>query len=1082
MPLQLTPLQEMRRLTRGEVPAPEPRSVVQGPGRVATRPRGNLNAQQITLAQRRASMTSAARYRLADRAEEQGGFLEQAGVQGLSAFLKILDVINTPQQMAFGAAIGLAEGTSIIQGALDGARNNLTGSDLLEALGVGKLGSVNLPIIGEITGRGVLGLPLDLLIDIPIFGAIGKAARLAKLPQLAKIAGRGIEKGGKSLRKKGLVIPKIAGRRLEAGKPEGIGQELADSLLGQYRTFQSKNERILADLVSEATRLKKGGTGRIKKTADVFGKKITDLAKREGRTVNSITRELADILERKTGVQGLIKGASRLDDFKLRPDGRVFGDHFDAAGKKIAAKVDPKVEKVTQELIDIQRGANVKTIKGKQELFPVANDLAQIKTAKQMLKKERDEAIAASRKLRAKDTRTGISVDRATPGLQKTTDTLWDVAIKDAHGDELFDLAMEAKNLFHDGLIQEINHGVGTLALDDTWLDYITHYLLPAAKTKLLSARTAGAIEFTNASRLRVHNPTHSFQLLRKWDGMTVNELNDLGRAKLLPGFEGIHFDQLFTTDISTVLAARLTRGLKARTDADIFTNAARQLGTHVDDIPKGELDNFRKLAITANQDERLKPLGLYMNNYYFEKDVARHLDSYFSTMQNPRGMHPFLEKFDRIQGIWKASTLFMFPAYHSRNFIGNLWNNNLADATMWLPNRHGPVGYYSLSADFLPARLPGQATKKGIQSLTLHGQKYSRAQMDDLLERHGIMNQFREFLAIPEVKIGVKELPGGPFLGKIPGVGKATEAGIEIGSWIENHARAAHFFSVLDKTGDAKRAAFSVKKHLFNYDELTDFEQASMRRIMPFFAWTRNNLPLQVRNIVSQPQKFSQLKDIIDFVEGEKTPPRGEDVIIHKWMKRNSPILTRVDEKGNPEYFLLGGWLPAADVGKIAEPWKILLDELSPFIKEPIEQLINFDTFLQREITEFPGQKRKFLGLNIRPSYIGWMRNIRLLSLIDSIGASVEGAIRTDPVTGKRKTGIFSDATAKPINDMILAQTLGINMRSVDRRAARAGLLAQMNDLKKILRREIRNERLANAETVRDELIDLAKRSGVQQ
>jgi hypothetical protein len=1160
-------------------------------------------------------MTSGLRYQQADRAAQKMTFLEAAGVQGISATLKILDVINTPQQLAFGAAIGLVKGQNIIDAAIEGARQNLSGSDLLEALDVPELGSVNLPIIGKVTGRGVLGLPLDLLIDIPIFGAIGKGARLAKLPVLARIAGEGISKGGRSLRATGLKIP---------GKEGRVGQEFLDSLLGQYARFQSKNERILFEtIITPGARRKAGSIGRKKKAALAFGPEVQAVARRQGRSVDEVSRDILDVIERKTGQQANIRGAGKLDDFKLREDGRLFGSSFDKEGKLIAVKVAPAVTRVMDDLIDggiilqpnllrtpltapksrlnkllegidkdglgqagtelpeailnleaadiaqildlntvtianaraarkellkrtqqslakfpdritVFRGGGTgrfkkgdlvpvslsqSTAKGfskqsgtlesyvikkadieadvqaflggsfqenemlirfenlgdageilqttqraKQTLFPVANDIAQVKTAKAILKEERNAFLAKSRAARGKEKHPFILNDIKRDGF--------DNVIISQHGDEVYNLAMKAKQMFDDGVLQEINHGVATLSLDDTWIDYLTHLITPGAKAQLLAHRSGGALDFSNASRLRVYNPNHSFQLLRKWDGMTINELNTLGAKGLLPGFEGLKIEQLLTTDISTILAARLTRGVKAVTDADVFTNAARQLGKHVDDVK--DMTGFRKLAITANQDDRLKPLGAYMNNYVFEKDVARHLDSYFSTMQNPRGMHPFLDKFDRLQGLWKASTLFMFPAYHSRNFVGNIWNNHLADATMVLPNRFGTTGYYSAAANYLPARKSVVA----MDGITLGGQKYTRRQMDDLLEEHGILNQFREFLAIPEVGIGVKELPGGEFLGRIPGVGQATELGIKTGSWLENNARTAHFFSVLDKSknksalGRAREAAASTKKHLFNYDELTDFEQASFRRIFPFFAWTRNNLPLQVRNAVSQPQKFSQLKSIIDFVEDDKPKPRGEDVLIQKWMRKNSPIRTRGDENGDPEYFLLGGWLPAADIGKLAEPWKILADELSPFIKEPGEQLANFDLFLEREIVEFPGQKAKFAGVNLPKRFESVLRNIRLLSFIDSVGASVEGLIR-----GDAKTGIFSDSTAKPIYKLLLAQTVGMNMRAVDKRAARRGLNAQMSDLKSLLRRELRAQRFDNAERVRDELLDIARK-----
>ena len=1029
-----------------------PSAVQQVPGndRVPPATGASIFDQISNTTGRSQSMTSPERYALDAKAREEVGLLEAAGVQGLSAMLKILDIINTPQQMLFGAAIGLVEGENMIASAIDGARNNVTGSDLLKSMDVGELGSVDLPVIGEVTGRGFLGLALDFGIDIPVFGAIGKAARVAKLPVIAKAAGRSIEKGGRALRAKG--IPGT----------DQKGKELLDSLLGQFRVFQGPNERILLDAVQESKRIKAGKIGRAKKEAFELGEKVQRLAAKEGRTVNQVARELVDIIERKTGIQNKLGGISP-DDLKFKP-GISDEDLLKGGLNFKQAPVETQVKKLQSELFDDLKKDGVGNIRGKQEVFPAANDAAQVKTAKQILAKERDAAKAGARKQRGKVGETGVVSDVS------TDQNLFDITIKSNHGDELFDLAMEAKSLMHDGVLTEINHGVATLALDDTWVDYLTHLLNPAAKKALLQHRGAGALEFTNASRLRVFNPNHSFQLLRKWDGMSITELNDLGKAGLLPGFEGVVIEELLTTDISTILAARLTRGIKATTDADIFTNAARQLGKHVDDVE--DMTGFRKLAITANQDERLRPLGEYMNNFVFEKDVARHLDSYFATMQNPRGMHPFLEKFDKIQGLWKSSTLFMFPAYHSRNFVGNLWNNNLADATMWLPNKFGKVGYYSAASEWAPIR----SSVTPLQNITLGGVRYTRQQMDDLMEKHGIKNQFREFLAIPEVAIGVKPLPGGEFLGRVPGVGRATERGIKIGTWMENHARTAHFFSALDNGKTAKEAAFSVKKYLFNYDELTDFEQASLRRIMPFFAWTRNNLPLQVRNIVSQPHKFSQLKDVIDFVEGEKTKPKGEDVLIQKWMKKNSPVLTRNDEGGNPEYFLLGGWLPAGDIEKIAKPWlgigKIIQDEASPLLKEPIEQLFNFDSFLEREIEEFPGQKRKFAGVNLPVRMVGFLRNIRLLSLLDNIGASVEGAIRED-----QKTGIFSDATAKPIADMVLQQTLGLNIRSVDRSAAARGVVAQMNELKALLRRELRAGKVANAENVKDQLIDLTKR-----
>ena len=69
-------------------------------------------AQMRANVARRNSMMAPQRYELADKADEDMGLLQAAGVTGLSTALKILDIINTPQQMIFGAVIGLNEGSS----------------------------------------------------------------------------------------------------------------------------------------------------------------------------------------------------------------------------------------------------------------------------------------------------------------------------------------------------------------------------------------------------------------------------------------------------------------------------------------------------------------------------------------------------------------------------------------------------------------------------------------------------------------------------------------------------------------------------------------------------------------------------------------------------------------------------------------------------------------------------------------------------------------------------------------------------------------------------------------------------------
>ena len=72
--------------------------------------------------------------------------------------------------------------------------------------------------------------------------------------------------------------------------------------------------------------------------------------------------------------------------------------------------------------------------------------------------------------------------------------------------------------------------------------------------------------------------------------------------------------------------------------------------------------------------------------------------------------------------------------------------------------------------------------------------------------------------------------------------------------------------------------------------------------------------------------------------------------------------------------------------------PFDRAVQLLSPFIKEPIEQLTNFDLFLKRKIEEFPGEKQKFGPLHVRRRAVKILRVIRALSEADRLLAAAQG------------------------------------------------------------------------------------------
>ena len=75
-----------------------------------------------------------------------------------------------------------------------------------------------------------------------------------------------------------------------------------------------------------------------------------------------------------------------------------------------------------------------------------------------------------------------------------------------------------------------------------------------------------------------------------------------------------------------------------------------------------------------------------------------------------------------------------------------------------------------------------------------------------------------------------------------------------------EHNARGALFIQSMLDGMTGQEAAVNVKKYLFDYSELTDFEKNVMRNIIPFYTWLRKNIPLQMESILNRPAKYANV------------------------------------------------------------------------------------------------------------------------------------------------------------------------------------------------------------------------------
>lgn len=335
-----------------------------------------------------------------------------------------------------------------------------------------------------------------------------------------------------------------------------------------------------------------------------------------------------------------------------------------------------------------------------------------------------------------------------------------------------------------------------------------------------------------------------------------------------------------------------------------------------------------------------------------------------YEKMTNVESIRDAIKAFDKVQNLWKAQVL-VAPSYHIRNEVGNLWNNFLANV--------GPDAYVKASA--LQGRIAKGTLSKADEALV------------ETMKKQGVVGTGQYGGDITQAV--ADELGGASWnpLSQRFGLYKGNRA---VGSAIEDNAKIAHYIQKIGEGFTPKAAAESVKKYLFDYGDLTWTEQNILKRAMPFYTWTRKNVPLQIEQFFNKPGKFSNAATLQRNIEGGVEQPNER--YLNDYIKSNTPMRISTNEDGSTSYLLLGQWLPAASAVQIlSQNPKQFLEQLSPVYKVPADMIHNRSFFKdtlgeEQPIEKYPNEMKSYLGMDMGAKTANILRNIRILNEIDKL------------------------------------------------------------------------------------------------
>ncbi len=497
--------------------------------------------------------------------------------------------------------------------------------------------------------------------------------------------------------------------------------------------------------------------------------------------------------------------------------------------------------------------------------------------------------------------------------------------------------------------------------MDD--LEYLGHMMTDEYRMYL--ERCGGKWSGVGASL----TPSHASEIKRKIKG-SIPDINAAGMVgafseKGMPSYYG----KIFRDNAAEIMMLRMKRHYKATSAANLAENL-KQYGIKA---PEGLKPAEMTVWLDKNlpYDYELLP-GAYQKlpqtkDLYLPKDIVDSVGRMTTALRGiPLSQRwAVLGAYNTFTRMWIQYTLLPFPGTALRDFQSNLYMHWLAGG-FDNPARAASDVWDTCKAIFNKGgSITTPSGKRGLDGLREEATKVGAYRGGLTGEMMGSVDKYDSYFVTNPLRSQVIEMARtAERMAGTEGVLKPIARGRAL---VDDFSRMLMYIHCIKK-GDSSLAAMTqVKKYFFGREMLKPWER-EMTAIIPFYSWARNNLLLQFGEIFRQPGKFAGIWHIRESLQNMIYDP--EDV---EWLPRflssafDVPVKKNAD--GTYSVFLLGGWLPFADLAKLNLPftsgrtavdrfWTTLRNapvigaaNLHPIPKMAIEGITNTNLFTGRPV-----------------------------------------------------------------------------------------------------------------------------------
>jgi hypothetical protein len=227
-------------------------------------------------------------------------------------------------------------------------------------------------------------------------------------------------------------------------------------------------------------------------------------------------------------------------------------------------------------------------------------------------------------------------------------------------------------------------------------------------------------------------------------------------------------------------------------------------------------------------------------------------------------GVNNFFKNFDKVQSVWKAGKTVLSQSQQIRNAVNNPIINYMV----------GGVGTLKNSIPGWKSALTKDAAYQEAKKAGTFAGDFTKHDIEKLLPSQSTDGILKK--SLEKIKSGWN---------------KAVEVGGNIQNKTEEAGKMAQFILQRSKGKTPEEARALAEKALFNYGDLTPFEKNVLKRIIPFYTFTRKAVPLTAETAIKNPNRISVFNKG-QVAVNNLTPERaGERKMLPSYLKNAARI-----------------------------------------------------------------------------------------------------------------------------------------------------------------------------------------------